>query len=92
MDPRLLGLWASETDDGEYGATRLHFYPNGDLLYVVKAEKRDEVFRLTYTTQGDLIISDQPSDPRQETTRYWIDEKGILSLEYDGVCTRYRRV
>lgn len=91
MDSRLIGLWVSETDDGEYGATRLHFYPNGDLLYVVKSEKHDEIFRLTYTTQGNVIISDQPSAPRQESTVYSIDEKGILSLEYDGICTRYKR-
>jgi hypothetical protein len=92
MDSRLFGLWVSEPTESENGTTRLHFFENGDLLYVVRSEQRDEVSRLTYTTQGDVIISDQPSVPRKEATKYFIDEDGFLLLEHGGVRSRYRRI
>ena len=76
----------------EYGTTRLHFFADGDLLFSVISATEEEVFRLTYVTVGGEIISDQPSAPRQERTRYTIEDPRILLLERQGVRTRYLKI
>ena len=95
MDSRLLGIWESTPNDaatGQYGRTRLHFFESGHLTYTVCSDSADQVIRLTYAADGDTITTQQPSAPREELTKYWIDEDGQLSLNYGGVISRYRRI
>jgi|HubBroStandDraft_6_1064221.scaffolds.fasta_scaffold264932_1 hypothetical protein len=96
MDSRLLGIWESDPADsptmGHYGQTRLHFFESGALTYTIRSENLDQVIRLTYDADGDTITTQQPSSPREERTKYAIDEDGRLSLNHDGVVSRYRRL
>lgn len=95
MDSRLLGLWQTDSDDvasiSQYGVTSLHFFPNGELTYTIRSADRDEVVRLEYAVDGDVITTQQPSMPRLEKTTYSIREDGRLCLVYGGVVSRYRR-
>jgi hypothetical protein len=96
MDSRLIGLWEIDPEDrasiSRYGVVRLHFFPTGDLTYTVRSSDRDEVIRLEYKTEGDVIATQQPSAPQLERTRYSISEDGKLSLDHGGVVSRYRRL
>jgi hypothetical protein len=47
---------------------------------------------LTYRVEDDLLITDQPSSPREERTRFWFSPDGRLVLDYEGVQARYVRV
>lgn len=92
----LEGRWISDPGDlrghDEFGRVSMHFRPNGELVYQVIEESRQQVIRLTYRVQGDFLITDQPSSPREDRTRYWFDEQGRLLLDYGGSVARYVRV
>ena len=96
MDSRLLGIWESDPDDppkmGHYGRTRMHFFESGDLTYTSCSDDLEQVVRLTYAADGNTITTQQPSSPREEQTKYSIEEDGRLLLNHDGVVTRYRRL
>lgn len=46
---------------------------------------------LTYEVQGAEIVSNQPSAPVENRTRYGIDDQGQLLLEFEGSRAWYRR-
>ena len=69
----------------------LEFLPNGELLYSVDAGDRWRVARLIYRVDGDVLVTDQASDPREERTRFRFQPDGVLVLEFDGRQSRYRQ-
>jgi hypothetical protein len=95
MDSRLLGIWESDPDDsptiGTYGRTRLQFFESGDLTYTICSDNLDQVVRLTYAADGTTITTQQHSSPREEVTKYSLEDDGRLFLTHDGVVSRYRR-
>jgi hypothetical protein len=46
---------------------------------------------LTFRIDGDTIITDQPSAPREEWTRFEIDTDGKLILWFSGEPATYVR-
>src|SRR5947207_14304262 len=92
----LVGKWKSDPDDqeaiSEYGDVSLDFSPNGGLTYTVHAEGKRQLMLLTYRVEGDVLITDQPSDPRQERTRFEIRPDGKLVLLYAHRPSTYVRV
>jgi len=47
---------------------------------------------LTYTVQGNILVTNQPSNPRQERTQFDFTNEGELVLTYDSVETVYTRL
>jgi hypothetical protein len=84
---RLVGKWKSDPDDqetiSEYGDVWLDFSPNGGLTYTVHAQGKRQIMLLTYRVEGNVLITDQPSDPKEERTRFEIRADGKLVLLYD---------
>lgn len=95
-DARLLGMWESDPIDAatieQYGRVCLDFFESGDLTYTICSEAVDQVIRLTYSVDGDTIITQQASAPREEQTKYAIDGHGRLALTKDGTVSLYRRI
>src|SRR6267154_6837473 len=91
---QLVGKWKSDPDDlaaiNEYGDVSLNFSPNGALTYTVHTEGKRQIMLLTYRIEGDLLITDQPSDQKEERTRFEIRPDGKLVLLYD-LPSRYVR-
>jgi hypothetical protein len=71
--------------------TDTEFHPNGGLTYAINAGDRWQIIRLTYRVDGDCIISDQPSSPREERTRFYFKADGTLVLENGGMISHFRR-
>ena len=82
----LVGKWVSDPEDvdsiRDYGQVSLDFSRNGTLVYAVRASGKREFIFLTWRIEGDVLVTDQPSAPKQERTRFNIDPDGKLSLLY----------
>lgn len=98
MDPRLLGTWDVDSTDEEtirrHGKTRMIFRPDGTLAYMDRDPQsgKSSVIALIYRTEGDVIITDQPSAPRQERIRYDFTRDGKLELPGPQGAARFVRI
>lgn len=92
----LLGTWIRDPEDIEsirkFGNVKLHFTEDGQLIYTIFNEHKDQKIFLTYRVENNVLITDQPSDPREEHTKFQITEEGRLEQECsDGGISRYIR-
>lgn len=82
----LVGKWVSDPLDvdsiRDYGQVSLDFSGNGTLVYAVRTGDKREYIFLTWRVEGDVLVTDQHSAPKQERTRFNVDPNGKLSLLY----------
>jgi hypothetical protein len=92
---RLVGVWElAEADEGlalDPGALMM-FLPTGELRYAVPEGGNLQIALLTFRVEGEWILSDQPSVPRPDRTRFAFDGDEWLALTYDAGRARFRRV
>jgi hypothetical protein len=69
----------------------LEFRPSGELIYSVDAGGKWQMVRLTFRIDGDVLITDQPSDPREERTPFTLRDLYTLVLDYDGARAFFSR-
>jgi hypothetical protein len=87
---RLIGSWHLVRSDGEIDAgneVEMEFFPNGQLTYAIAEGKKWQLSLLTYKVAGDVIITNQPSAPGEERTKFAFEPDGKLRLETDGTRT-----
>jgi len=91
----LLGRWVVDESDAQAGAdfgdVILEFNEDGQLIYIVRGESRDQVMDLRYKIDGDTLVTDQPSAPKTERTKFSISQDGVLTLEFGGIPYHFRR-
>jgi hypothetical protein len=69
----------------------MEFRPDGTLVYAMRERGKVQKIILRFTTRDGVIITDQPSEPREERTQYRITEDDRLVLVYEGETTIYVR-
>ena len=79
----LLGVWQAE-------GVEIVFRSDGTMDYTAIEPGKRQIMKLTYRIDGDEIISNQPSAPREERTKYSF-ENGTLVLVFDGERSTFRR-
>lgn len=88
------GSWTTDPADPEtirrLGRVTMTFDKDG-LTYVVHGNESDQVILLTYRIEGDLLVTDQPSSPREERTRFIFMPDGRLCLIYNNEPTFFVR-
>lgn len=93
---QIIGRWRSDPDDPEaiatYGDVLLDFSRNGALTYTIHAEGKRQIMLLTYRIDGDVLVTDQPSAPQEERTKFRVTPEGKLVLEHEHRPSRYVRV
>lgn len=91
----LCGRWTTDPEDEvslrESGQVSLVFDPDGKLTYIMHGGGKEEIVNLIYRVEGEMIVTDQPSAPREERTRFTLTSEGKLILEFGGVESRYVR-
>jgi hypothetical protein len=96
FDERLIGRWTSDPDDQEgirhFGRATIEFTEGGDLTYTIHLEHKDQKIFLIYTTEDGTLITDQPSKPGTERTRYSLASDGRLALWFGGQRSTYIRL
>ena len=74
LEEALLGTWRTDSGDesslAEYGDVSMHFDETGALTYTVHGDGVVQIMNLTYRVDGDTMITDQPSKPREERTKF----------------------
>lgn len=95
LDPRLLGKWrttkARVVDEPDEPIT-MEFLDDGSLTYIVEERETNQVALLTFRTEDGILISDQPSAPREERIPYSFADDGRLMLLHEGGLTTFARV
>jgi len=94
MSPeQLLGCWHLEQaeEDLHSEPVEVEFRPTGELIYSIDAGDRWQVLRLTYRVEDDVLVTNQPSAPREERTRFELTPEGTLVLELRGTSASYRK-
>ena len=76
----LIGTWISDPKDTEsirrFGNVKLHFTADGRLIYIIPGEEKDQKMFLTYRVENNILITDQPSVPREERANFRITTDG----------------
>jgi hypothetical protein len=95
-DAFLIGKWKRDPSDlkslEEYGETVLDFKPNGILVFAwLSNAEKEQIALLTYRFDGQCLITDQPSSPRNDKVRVEILSQNVLVLDRDGFRSSYVR-
>jgi len=92
MNDPLIGRWVTDPEDTEsiqeYGQVSLDFKPGGVLEYTIHLSGKRQIMFLSYRTEGESIVTNQPSAPREERTPFSITD-GKLYLSFGGISSRY---
>jgi hypothetical protein len=92
----LLGTWVVDTRDrralDELGDVLLEFHDDGQLTYTIRDGTREQLIVMRYRLDGATIVTDQPSAPNVERTAWSLSSDEVLTLRFDGVPYRFRRL
>ncbi len=82
----LVGTWQlvsyeGSIEDGKEGTT-LIISKDGTLAHILHQPGKDQIINLMWRVSGDYLITDQPSRPKEECTKFSFDGAGRLVLEY----------
>ncbi|HLO56446.1 MAG TPA: hypothetical protein VK169_19270 [Saprospiraceae bacterium] len=87
-DKLLYGEWQAIYIESEN--LKMSFYPDGTLVYKIIYNDKTQIMNLTYYTRNGFIISNQPSKPKEETTKYYFENNyTVLCLEFEGELTKF---
>jgi len=92
----LLGTWRVDPSDSaaiaEFGDVTMEFKDDESLTHSIKADGKTQIISLTYKVNGNTLVTNQLSKPREERTVFEFDQEGRLILDYQGRKTRYVRI
>jgi len=92
---RLIGSWKlvrDETDNDTGEGVTMEFSEDGRLTYSIDQQESVEIMNLTYRVDGDELVTDQASSPREHRSRFWFEDDGLLVLENEGRRSWYQAV
>lgn len=93
---RLVGGWSlieSSGQDDVGDGVLMSFESNGRLTYAIEENGTQQIMNLTWSVEGDEIVSNQPSSPREHRTKASFDQRGRLVLiGEDGGKSVYEKI
>ena len=91
-DPRLVGEWRADPADAqaraEDGDATITFSTDGSLVYKIDSEASDSIIQMTWRVEDGSLITDQPSEPREERSAYNVTDD-VLTLNFGGIESRW---
>ncbi len=92
INKQLIGIWVSDPEDinniNEYGYVTMEFTEDGKLQYAIEQQDKQQKIFMVYNVEGDILITDQPSHPREEKTKFEINDSN-LTLYFGGRKSKY---
>lgn len=67
------------------------FEANGQLKYVQHLVDGAQIMNLIYKVDGDCLVTDQPSSPNEEKTKFEFETEDVLVLDYAGQKAWFQR-
>ena len=94
LDKRLFGQWELVRSQQVITSDRAvsEFTPDGRLIYSITENGKTGIMNMVYRVENGVLITDQPSHPSEERTKYSFDDDGLLVLDYDGQKTWFRQL
>lgn len=86
----LIGRWRQVGPTADE-STSMVFTNDGKLIYSIHNGNGTQVINMVYEVSGDEIITDQPSSPRKEISKFYFEPSGILVIDYEGDKARFTR-
>lgn len=87
--PTLIGRWR-QVGPAEDESTMV-FTNDGKLTYSIHTGDKTQVINMVYEVSGNQIITDQPSHPQKEISKFYFEPSGILVIDYQGEKARFMR-
>lgn len=89
----VIGVWtlakaAANIDPGD--GCDMYIRSDGTMDYVIHEDGKLQIMKFMYRIEGDQLITNQPSKPREERTTFRFDGDELV-LVYDGEESRFRR-
>ena len=92
----LIGTWRIKHDDlaatVEYGDIYLEFTEDDKLIYTIYKPNGKQIINMIYKIEDGELITDQPSKPKEERTKFEITEERNLILNFEGKKSIYSKV
>ena len=88
----LIGKWRQIEPQDDAEDITIAFGLNGDLIYSIDTEEKTQFINLVFEIFDDTLITDQPSAPQKEYTKFYFETDDLLVLDYDGEKTKFQRV
>lgn len=85
----LIGRWREVGPAAD--ESTMVFTNDGKLIYSVHNGDKVQVMNMVYEVSGDQIITDQPSNPQKEISKFYFEPSGILVVDHQGEKTRFMR-
>jgi len=96
IDDRLFGKWTTDKNGkltvDFLGDVTMTFTTKGELIYEIKEDDRLQIINMIFWTEDNYIISDQPTHPKKEKTKYSFGTADSLILEFEGQTTRLIKI
>ena len=90
--PDLVGVWHLVHSDAlPQQEAELDIRGNGQMSYSIRDGDKWQIIKLTYQLEGDTLVSNQPSAPREERTAFRVEADGTLLLSFGGERSWFRR-
>ena len=91
----ITGTWRLNPDDTlaveNYGEVVIEFKKDGELVYSLIKENKEQKIFMTYKIKDNILQTDQPSKPGIEETAFVLSDY-VLELYFDGVKSSFIRV
>lgn len=87
LQQRLVGKWFGRVA-GEPAALEIRL--DGRMAYVVTSGGKQQTMLLTWRVDGEELVTDQPSAPKAERTRFRFEGRSLI-LAFGGVESRFER-
>jgi hypothetical protein len=88
MNNELIGVWNSDQSDEatkeNTGNVKMTFTEDGKLIYDINTGSKVQRMNLVYKIDGDNIISDQPSHPQKQSSKFKVEDSNRLIIEFEG--------
>ncbi|MDB4940248.1 MAG: hypothetical protein JWO40_673 [Candidatus Doudnabacteria bacterium] len=88
---QIIGIWVLAPDGdnkkayNKFGDVTMNFQADGKLTYSTSEGDKNQYIFLTYQIEGDYLVTNQPSAPREERTKIKLTNDGKLHMLYDGI-------
>ena len=90
----LVGCWHLVRTQGPSGleeGAEIDILEDGRMSYAIPSNDKWQIMKLTYRVNGDMLITDQGSSPREERTRFVFEGTDTLVLDYGDTRSWFRR-
>jgi hypothetical protein len=93
---RLIGTWTVDPSDEvgfrRYGNTTMEFKDDGSLTYrIITDDGKHQLMFLTYKVDGNTLVTNQSSHPREDRTEFELVNDNVLRLTHSGTRVTYCR-